>query len=79
MFIRGQPIRCGCKKWVLASSDNYPYKFVTYTEVCDAKDSSKPLGSQVVSALLSIVENPACHCAYFDNDFTSYYLLRDLH
>ena len=21
----------------------------------------------------------ACHCVYFDNFFTSYYLLRDLH
>ena len=32
-----------------------------------------------MSALLSIVENPACHCVYLDNFFTSYYLLRDLH
>ena len=32
-----------------------------------------------MSALLSIVENLACHCVYFDNFFTSYYLLRDLH
>ena len=32
-------------------------------------DSSKPLGPQVVSALHSIVENPACHRVYFDNFF----------
>ena len=67
MFIRGKPIRFGYKNWVLASSDGYPYKFETYTGACDTKDSSKPLGPQVVSALLSIVENPACHCVYFDN------------
>ena len=77
-FIRGKPIRFGYKNWVLASSDGYPYKFETYTGACDTKDSSKPLGPQVVSALLSIVENPVCHCVYFDNFFT-YYLLRDLH
>ena len=32
-----------------------------------------------MSALLSIVENPACHCAYFDNFSTSFCLLRYLH
>ena len=79
MFICGKHIRFGYKNWVLASSDGYPYKFEAYTGECDTKDSSKPLGLQVVSALLSIVENPACHCVYFDNFFTSYYLLRDLH
>ena len=78
MFIRGKPIGFGYKNWVVASSDGYPYKFETYTGACDTKDSSKPLGPQVVSALLLIVENPACHCVYFDNFFT-YYLLRDLH
>ena len=78
IFIRGKPVRYGYKNWVLASSDGYPYKFETYTGACDTKDSSKPLGLQVVSAFLSIVENPACHCVYFDNCFTSYYLLRDL-
>ena len=79
MFICGKLIRFGDKNWVLASSDGYPYKFETYTGAYDTKDSSKPLGPQVESALLSIVENPACHCVYFDNFFTSYYLLRDLH
>ena len=55
------------KNWVLASSDGYPYKFETYTGACDTKDSSKPLGPQAVSALLLILENPACYCVYFDN------------
>ena len=32
-----------------------------------------------MSDLLSIVEDPACHCIYFDRFFTSYSLLRDLH
>ena len=79
MFIRGKPIRFGYKNWVLALSDDYPYKFGTYTGACKTKDSSKPLGSQVVFNLLSIVEKPACHGVYFDNFFTLYLLLRDLH
>ena len=78
MFISGKPIRFGYKNWVLALSDGCPYKFETYTGACDTKDSSKLLRPQVVSALLSIVENPACDCDYFDNFFTSYYLLQDL-
>ena len=79
MFIRCKPITFGYKNRVLASSDGYPYKFETYTRACDTKNSSKPLGPQVVSAFLLIVENPACYCVYFDNIFTSCYLLRDLH
>ena len=79
MFIHGKPIRFGYKNWVLASSDSCPYKFEIYTGACDTKDSSKPLGQQVVFALLSIVETLACLCVYFDNFFASYYLLRDLH
>ena len=46
-----------------------------YTGACDIKNNSKPLGPQVVFALLSIVENPACHYVYFDILFTSYHLL----
>ena len=67
MFICGKSIKFSYKNWVLASSDGYPYKFETYIGACDTKDSTKPLGSQVVSALLLIVENPACHCVYLDN------------
>ena len=79
MLVRGKSIRFGYKNWVLASSDGYPYKFEIYTGTCDTKDSRKPLGLQVVSALHSIVENPACHCVCFENLFTYCYLLRDLH
>ena len=69
----------GYKNWVLASSDGYPYKLGTYTGACKTKESSKPLGLQVVSDLLLIAEKPACHRVYFDNFFTSHLLLRDLH
>lgn len=79
MFIRGKPIRFGYKNWVLASSDGYPYKFETYTGASESKVRSRPLGPQVVFDLLSIVQNPACHRLYFDNFFTSYHLLQELH
>ena len=79
MFIRGKPIRFGYKNWVLASSYGCPYKFETYTGASKSKDSSKPLGPQVVCSLLSVVKNPTCHRVYFDNFFTSYSLLCYLH
>ena len=79
MFIRGKPIGFVYKNWVLASSDGYPYKFETYNGACHTKDLNKSLGPQVVPDVLSKVENPSCHCAYFDNFFTSYYILQDLH
>ena len=76
IFNRGKLIRFGYKNWVLASSDGYPYIFETYTGACDTKNSSKPLGPLVVSALS--VETLLV-IVYFDNFFTSHYLLRDLH
>ena len=65
--------------WLQKLGFGYPYKVEIYTGACDTKNSSNPLGPQVVSSLLSIVDNPASNCVYFDNFFTSYYLLRNLH
>ena len=42
----------------------------------EPEDSSKPLGLQVVTSFLSIVENPTCHCDHVDNFFKSYYLVK---
>ena len=44
-----------------------------------SKDSKKALGPQVVTDLLSVVKAPRNHTRFFDNIFTSYHLLRDLH
>ena len=80
MFIRGKPIRLGYKNWVLASSDGYPYKFGTYLEHVKQRTAASLLVLKLcLSDLLSIAEKPACHRFYFDNFFTSYLLLRDLH
>ena len=51
MFIWEKPIRFGYKNWVLTSSYGYPYKFETYTWASKSKDSSKPLGPQVICSL----------------------------
>ena len=50
----------------LASCDDYLFKLAIAIGACAAKDSSKPLGPQAVTSLLSIVEDPACHFVYFD-------------
>ena len=57
MFIRSKPFKFGYKNWVLTSSVGYSYNFEKYTGAYKTKDNSKPLGPQVVSALLSIVRN----------------------
>ena len=74
-----KPIRFEYKNWVLASSYGYPYKFETYSGAPNLKDSSKPLGPQVVCSLLSVVKNPTCHRVYFYNFFMFYFLLCYLH
>ena len=79
MFIRGKPIRFGYKNWVIASSHGYPFKFETYNDTKQSIESKKHLGPQVVQNLLSIAENPHNHHVFFDNFFTSYGLLKDLH
>ena len=77
MFIRGKPIRFDYKSWVLASSCAYPFKFETYIGASEMR-RDQPLGSYIVSNLLSIIENPPQHCVCFNNFFTSYQFLVDL-
>ena len=80
MFIRMKPIRFGFKLWVMAGSDGFPYDMNIYTGKCEK--TQQPLGFRVVHGLLQTVarvSNPASHQIYFDNFFTSYDLLRNLH
>ena len=64
MFIRGKPMRFDNKNSGLSLHD-LVLKFETYDGACDTKDSSKPLGPQLVFALLSIVENPGLSLCLF--------------
>lgn len=85
MFIRGKPVRVGYKVWTLTSSDGFPYALTIYqgmkgkTAVGTPKT---PLGTRVVTELLAAVTEMSTsskHTVYFDNYFTSYDLLCELH
>lgn len=74
MFMRNKPIRFGFKIWCLCSSEGYLYNFYPYGGA-GGYDKQIGLGAQVVLRLLSVVENPLLYDIYFDNFFTSYYLM----
>lgn len=78
-FIRGKPVRFGYKDWMICSSSGYCYQFDTY---CGAKGGQKthkmPLGSRVVLELLEVVSTPSDHVVFFDNYFSSHFLLKQL-
>lgn len=76
-FIRGKPIRFGYKFWALCGSSGYCYNFDLYTGKSIAKNDREDLalGSRVVLDMLDFVSDPASHCIYFDNLFTSRDLL----
>lgn len=76
-FMRQKPIRFGFKLWVLASSSGYCYHLNMYTGKTDNSNSG-PLGSSVVNALLKSVPPSRGHHVYFDNFFTSVFLLTSL-
>jgi hypothetical protein len=81
MYIKGKPIRFGYKIWTLAGSDGYPYMNELHCGKRQNTSTSSPLGPNVVSRLLKVVEvhsDPTSHHVYFDNFFTSEQLLNDL-
>ena len=75
-YIKGKPVKSGCKLWMLCSSDGYPYNFEIYC----GKDESRtnPLRTHVVEKMSSPVTNPSQHVVFFDNFFTSHTLLANL-
>ncbi|KAL3214780.1 hypothetical protein MRX96_034681 [Rhipicephalus microplus] len=77
IFIRGKPFRFGYKIWMMCSSKGYPYAMEIYCEK-NEKDDKTPLGTRVVSDMVSVLEAPEHHEVYFDNFFTSHGLLTKL-
>lgn len=75
MFMRGKPIRFGYKLWCLCSSAGYLYNCIPYAGSADKYNKQLGLGADVVLRLLDNVEYPSRHMLYFDNFFTSYYLM----
>lgn len=73
--MRGKPIRFGYKLWCLCSSAGYLYNCIPYSGSSDKYDRQIGLGADVVIRLLENVEYPSRHKVYFDNFFTSFYLM----
>ena len=75
MFIRGKPIRFGYKLWCLCSANGYLYNCIPYAGSPDNYNKEVGLGADVVLRLLENIEFADRHTVYFDNFFTSYYLM----
>lgn len=75
MFIRGKPIRFGFKLWVLASSEGFIYYSIPYAGASQEFDKGIGLGAHVVLNLLKNVAHPQWHYVFFDNFFSSFYLM----
>ena len=74
MYIEEYPIRFGFKIWIMCSASSYPYTMQLFSGKVQDKPA-KPLGSQVVRDMLSVVKGPSEHSVFFDNFFTSVQLL----
>ncbi|KAG7197703.1 hypothetical protein KM043_014463 [Ampulex compressa] len=75
MFIRGKPVRFGFKLWCIASAGGYVYQFDPYGGASQKTNENLGLGKGVVTNLLKVVHDPENHTIFFDNFFTSHYLL----
>lgn len=75
MYIRSKPIRFGYKLWCLCSASGYLFTCFPYSGASDSYNKQVGLGGDVVLRLLQSVQFPARHKVYFDNFFTSYYLM----
>ncbi|XP_035222613.1 piggyBac transposable element-derived protein 3-like [Stegodyphus dumicola] len=77
-FILDKPIRFGYKRWALCGSEGYCYNFSLYcSKESDARNDT-PLGRRFVMKLTQNIVNPSSYTLYFDNFFTSIYLLKSL-
>jgi hypothetical protein len=74
MYIRNKPVRFGYKMWCLCSSTGFNYQFIPYAGA-GGYEKEIGLGADIVLKLLSVVNHPENHDVYFDNFFTSYYLM----
>jgi hypothetical protein len=76
-FIRGKTIRFGYKLWALCGDSGYCFNFSLYCGK-EAVQSNNPLGTRVVTNMLSVVDDPFGYTIHFDNYFSSYDLLKIL-
>lgn len=77
-FIRAKPIRFGYKLWAMCGHDGYCYNFSLYCGKEEGTSPTDPLGTRVVTKMLSVVEDPTSHFIYFNNFFSSHGLFLKL-
>lgn len=75
MYMKNKPIKFGYKLWCMASSSGYVYKMIPYGGACDNYDKNMGLGASVVIEMVKELKVPTNYQLYFDNFFTSYYLM----
>ena len=75
VFIKSKPIKFGYKAWCMAASTRYLYQIQPYSGSSDNYDKSIRLGVSVVPKMISHLEYPNRHKVFFDNFFTSQYLM----
>ncbi|KAL3191415.1 hypothetical protein MRX96_059796 [Rhipicephalus microplus] len=71
-----KPVKRGYKVWMLCASTGYNLKFQIYTGKSN-DGVERDLGARVVKTLVDDLAGKY-HRVFFDNYFTSYYLLKDL-
>ena len=80
MFIKWKPICFGYKIWCLCGSYGYPYHMQIY-QGKQSNANDQPLGTRVINNMVSIISsnsNVLYHQLYFDNVFSSCYLMNKL-
>ena len=77
--MRGKPIKFAYKFWCLFSSSGYLYNFLPYLGK-ENQTSNESLGIRVIQNLTSVIpeEEAVNHEIFFDNFFTSIYILKAL-
>ena len=75
MFIKSKPIKFGYKAWYMAASTRYLYQIQPYGGSSHNYDKSIGLVASVVIKMISHLEYPNRHKVFFDNFFTSQYLM----
>lgn len=75
ILIRGKSVRFGFKLWYIASAGRYMYQFDPYAGASQKFNENLGLDERVVTNLLKVVHEPENHIIFFNNFFTSHYLL----
>lgn len=75
-YMPKKPVKRGYKVWMLCASTGYNLKFQIYTGKSN-DGVERDLGARVVKTLVDDLAGKY-HRVFFDNYFTSYYLLKDL-